>query len=262
MIFPLALSLSLLAWTPSFGAYAGHEYPGIFHRHQEVAKRSEGDVQLFKRVPNARLSWYNGETGNAGSCGQLLSNSDAVCLCLLKWAFRIALVYASLGQFVAVNAEQMNSAWCFKTIRITYGGQTAIATIKDTCPSSSCPWGGLDLSPSLFSRFADQGIGIIHGDWEFTDAPTEKPSPTSTYHPPPPPPTTSSTSKTHTTSHVVPTSTSSHVISSSAALNATSSLSSSAAPTSSVVSVPVGNLETLNEILIQYAGIITTGSKL
>ena len=128
MLFRLALSLSLMALTSSFGAYAGHEYPGVFHRHQEVAKRSEGDVQLFKRVPNARLSWYNGETGNAyviyptfasysvltkpycsGSCGQLLSNSDAVCLCLLKWVFRIALVYASLGQFVAVNAEV--SSW-------------------------------------------------------------------------------------------------------------------------------------------------------
>jgi len=243
MLLRLAFSVSLLAWTFPVGVNASHENSGIFHRHQELAKRSEGDLQLFRRVPNARLSWYSGETGNPGSCGPFLTNSDF---------------------FVAVNAEQMNSAWCFKTVRITYNGRSTIGTIKDTCPSSSCPWGGLDLSPSLFSYFAPQGIGIINGDWEFTDEPTAEPTPTSTWHPPPPTSTSISkaVSKTLTTSHIVPTSSSSSVSSSSASLNATSATISSAVPSSSSLNVPVGNLDTLNEILIQFEGIITTGSKL
>lgn len=52
---------------------------------------------------------------------------------------------------------------CGKQIRITYGGKEAYATVQDECPT--CPYGGLDLSPSLFQHFADLGAGVIYGGW-------------------------------------------------------------------------------------------------
>ncbi|KAF8217375.1 hypothetical protein K438DRAFT_1455643, partial [Mycena galopus ATCC 62051] len=56
--------------------------------------------------------------------------------------------------------------YCFKQITMTYNGKTATATITDSCPG--CPTnGGLDLSPGLFSFFADQSLGVISGDWSF-----------------------------------------------------------------------------------------------
>ncbi|KAF8904422.1 RlpA-like double-psi beta-barrel-protein domain-containing protein-containing protein [Gymnopilus junonius] len=233
---------------------AGHAMPAIFHRHQDLAKRSEGDLQLFKRFSGARWSFYNTETGNAGSCGHFLSNS---------------------GFTVAVNVEQMTSSWCGKTIRMTYGGRTTTATVQDTCPG--CPWDGLDLSPGLFSFFAPQSIGIIYGEWEFTDgtgAPhtTSKkppPPPTSTWHPPPP-----TTSKTHSSTKSIPkpSSTSTSVTASPiASSSSTSSINYSsgaasglAVPTGVISNVPgqVSNLNTLNQIFVQMGAIVETGARI
>lgn len=35
----------------------------------------------------------------------------------------------------------------------------------DECPT--CDYGGLDLSPALFRRFADEGAGVINVNWWF-----------------------------------------------------------------------------------------------
>lgn len=36
------------------------------------------------------------------------------------------------------------------------------------CPG--CPYGGLDLSRGLFQHFASEDVGIVYGEWEFTDS--------------------------------------------------------------------------------------------
>ncbi|EJC98564.1 uncharacterized protein FOMMEDRAFT_95827, partial [Fomitiporia mediterranea MF3/22] len=72
---------------------------------------------------------------------------------------------------------------CFKDITITANGKTATAQIIDkasfftlsrhngpsiltaSCPG--CPEGGLDLSPSLFSKLGDESQGVLTGEWSF-----------------------------------------------------------------------------------------------
>ncbi|KAJ6604683.1 RlpA-like double-psi beta-barrel-protein domain-containing protein-containing protein [Mycena vulgaris] len=85
---------------------------------------------------------------------------------------------------VALTTEMWNNGDnCYKEISLTYKGKTANAQIVDEC--MSCPYGGLDLSTSLFNFFEDPGVGIIHGapiqftrnighrfagDWSFVDS--------------------------------------------------------------------------------------------
>ncbi|KAF7975401.1 hypothetical protein HWV62_9625 [Athelia sp. TMB] len=49
----------------------------------------------------------------------------------------------------------------------THGGVTAQAVITDRC-AGCAGWGDLDMSPSLFSVFANQAVGRLYGvDWYF-----------------------------------------------------------------------------------------------
>jgi len=149
---------------------AGPHGSGFLNRHHGLARRAEGKVQLLQRQGGgARFSYYDTQTGSAGSCGKFLSNS---------------------GFTVAVNAAQMQASFCGKTITITYNGKSTTATVQDTCPG--CPPMGLDMSPALFEFFAPQSVGIIYGQWEFADAapapPAPTPTPTPTPTPPPPSP--------------------------------------------------------------------------
>ncbi|CAA7265416.1 unnamed protein product [Cyclocybe aegerita] len=270
-MFAKLLSLSLLSLLP-ITAFASHGNP-LLNRHHEIAKRAEGHVDLFKRVSNSKWSYYNVQTGNAGSCGKYHVNSDFT---------------------VAMNAVQMNSGLCFKTIRLSYGGKTTTATISDTCPG--CPWGGLDLTEGLFAFFAPHSVGIIYGEWDFTDAApapppaptttkrrtttsTWTPPPTTTWVPPPPPPApTTTSSSTRRSSSRVSSSTTSRASSSS--LSSSSSSTSSAAPTSSInyssgaasgLAVPTGslqrtpgqtsNLADLNQVFIQVGGVVAAGAQ-
>jgi expansin (peptidoglycan-binding protein) len=71
---------------------------------------------------------------------------------------------------VALNAAQYGSGYpgpeCGKQIQITANGKTETATIVDLCPG--CGHGDLDLSPSLFEKFAHPDVGVLSIDWEFT----------------------------------------------------------------------------------------------
>jgi len=245
-MFSNFLSVSLLACILSIPVTAsiGSHAPAILRRHHELAMRSDGDVQLFKRFSNARWSFYNTETGSAGSCGQFLTNG---------------------GFTVAVNQAQMNSGFCGKAIRMTYNGRSTTATVQDTCPG--CPWGGLDLSPGLFSFFADQGVGIIYGEWDFTDGSgspppppppkptTHKATPTSTWHPP-----STTSSKPHSTTHATSSSTS---VSSTATIDYLSGAASGlAVPTGSLTQGQTSNLEDLNQIFVQMGAIVVAGSRI
>jgi len=117
-------------------------------------------------------TWYYTQTGNAGSCGSYLSDTDYT---------------------VAMNSFQYNDGMCGKTISITANGKTTQARVMDLCPNGggNCNWGDVDMSPALFSYFAPQGDGKIPISWVFTDnsAPAPAPDPTTT------PSTTTSTSQ-------------------------------------------------------------------
>ncbi|KAG2075317.1 hypothetical protein BDR04DRAFT_1133349 [Suillus decipiens] len=127
------------------GATHGHNQRG---RHQELAQRVRGDVDIHKRAfDSARFTFYD---VGLGACGQ----------------------YSSPGDFiVALNVIQYGIGFpgpqCFKSITISYGGKTAQATIMDEC--MGCPYGGLDFSTGLFNFFASQDAGVLYGSWWFND---------------------------------------------------------------------------------------------
>ncbi|KAF9036690.1 hypothetical protein BJ165DRAFT_1604319 [Panaeolus papilionaceus] len=132
--------------------------------HAGLAKRVDGDVQLHKRYSGTRWTFFD---VGLGACGKVNVESDFI---------------------VALNAEQFGSGYpgpnCEKTITMTYNGKTATAKIMDMCPG--CPYGGLDLSRSLFRYFAPEYVGVIQGDWNFSgsssggDAPAPAPAPQTT----------------------------------------------------------------------------------
>ncbi|PPR04976.1 hypothetical protein CVT24_010434 [Panaeolus cyanescens] len=261
------LNLSLVALALPLAAIAAvHNSPLVNRHHNGLAKRADGHIDLYHRAENSKWSYYNVQTGNAGSCGRFHTNNQFT---------------------VAMNAAQMNPGWCFRTIRLSYGGKSTVATISDTCPG--CPWNGLDLTEGLFAFFASHSTGIIYGDWEFTDespapAPppprpttTRRPRPTTTWSPPPPPPTTTrrssarrtstravTTSSTRTSSTVSSTSSSSSLTSStpSSSVEPTSSVNYSSGPASGLA-VPTGtinrNPNTTENLADLYQAFISLG---
>lgn len=73
---------------------------------------------------------------------------------------------------VALNTAQYGSTnqvsqHCGETVTITYQGNTQHARIVDSCPT--CPYGGLDMSTSLFSALTDgdMGLGEMQVQWSF-----------------------------------------------------------------------------------------------
>ncbi|KAJ8521000.1 hypothetical protein ONZ45_g2230 [Pleurotus djamor] len=175
--FAVGLAMPLLAFANQHGASVH------VHRHKDIAARVSGDMQIHKRFSGTRWTWYD---VGLGACGKYNVPSDFI---------------------VALNSAQYGGGYpgpqCFKSITLSFGGKTANAVIMDECPS--CPYGGLDLSKSLFQHFADLGVGVLSGEWHFNDGSSEpkpdppkpkttttkakpKPTPTSTPPPPPPPP--------------------------------------------------------------------------
>ncbi|KAG6376186.1 RlpA-like double-psi beta-barrel-protein domain-containing protein-containing protein [Boletus reticuloceps] len=249
-------------------------------RHQEVAHRARGDVDIHKRqsFTGARFTYY---AVGLGACGQYNQPNDYI---------------------VALNVPQYGNGYpgpqCFKSITIQYGGKTAVATIMDEC--EACPYGGLDFSQGLFSYFSDLSAGVLSGTWWFNDGsggggggdttttswtPTttwEAPTTTSTpdYTPPPTsstpdytpttpssstPAYTPTTSTTWTTSSTTTTTSSSPSSSSTTSYNSnTGQTSGLAIPTGGVVPTPdtsnPQNILVINEILIEV-GLMLSAEK-
>ncbi|PPQ68033.1 hypothetical protein CVT25_014494 [Psilocybe cyanescens] len=253
MLTKILYASLLVMVTPTVSA-SYHGQP--FNRHAELAKRADGDIQLFKRISGARWTYYDvEETGNPFE--------------------------------LSSKHFQMNPAWCFKTITMTQGGKTTTATISDTCPG--CPYGGLDLTEGLFGFFIGhwpEGGGVLTGDWEFTDAVPAKPvapPPVITTKPAPKPaPVTTAVSSKHSSSSKISSSSisTSSKISSSTSASSTSITSSAAATTSidylsgaaSGLAIPTGsidrtgstpsNLQDLNQFLIQIGGLAMAAGSL
>ncbi|TFK25827.1 hypothetical protein FA15DRAFT_638838 [Coprinopsis marcescibilis] len=171
-IFQQLLSAALISSVATIGGLASP-----IGNPKELANRAAGDVHLYKRFSDSRWSFYD---VGLGACGEWNVESDFI---------------------VALNADQFGSGYpgpeCQKTITLSYGGKTAQAKVMDRCPG--CPYGGLDLSRSLFRYFASEDVGIIYGEWSFSDGsggqapvftPEPAPEPTPEYQAPAAEPTT------------------------------------------------------------------------
>ncbi|KAF4615363.1 hypothetical protein D9613_003263 [Agrocybe pediades] len=187
LFLALSAMASLTADYTSVSAAAVDSMHGLAHR-------STGEVhhRLAKRYSNTRWTFYD---VGLGACGIVNVPSDFI---------------------VALNGQQFGSGYpgpnCFKQIKLSYGGKTAVATITDMCPG--CPYGGLDLSRGLFKHFASEDLGVLSGEWSFVDGSggSSDPKPTTTTKAAVVKPTTTSTKKadpTTTKQYVAPTTTSS-----------------------------------------------------
>lgn len=67
---------------------------------------------------------------------------------------------------MANGANPNNNPKCGAEITISYNGVTQTAKIVDTCPG--CSGADLDLTPTLFEKFAPKSEGRVSGvEWWF-----------------------------------------------------------------------------------------------
>ncbi|KAI6096100.1 hypothetical protein EV401DRAFT_1145873 [Pisolithus croceorrhizus] len=95
------------------------------------------------------------------------SGRHSLTLVSLSMMLAWALVAKQTYRVISSSHSTSNSTaggypgpYCFQTITISYGGQTAQATIMDEC--MGCPWGGLDFSTGLFDYFASASEGVLY----------------------------------------------------------------------------------------------------
>ncbi|KAK4705303.1 chorismate synthase, partial [Phenoliferia sp. Uapishka_3] len=172
--------LSTLALAPqALAAFPKAHRPRTIHpaAHQKLSRHVVEDAtgtglqvreadalhQLSKRgSTNARATYFAVSFVGLGACGITNSDSD----------FIVALNSAQYGDSGAI------SSYCFKEITISYGGKSTTAQITDECPG--CPYGGLDMSPSLFQYFASESVGVIYVTWELAGSSDDAATTTST----------------------------------------------------------------------------------
>ncbi|KAI0738069.1 hypothetical protein C8Q80DRAFT_1114281 [Daedaleopsis nitida] len=201
--------------------------------------RGDRGTRFEKRFDNARFTVF---TTGVDACGGFDHDDDFI---------------------VAIGKQQWDGgSHCYAPITITYQGKTANAKITDEC--GDCPYGAIDLSPSLFVHLVPGGIqeGEVYGSWNFVGANDPKPElepKTTTLATPEKPKTTSHTNTTHeaqpaTTSHSTTTkpstATKSSVSSTSAFMTSTPS---STAPTATITSFDSGNLNQFSMAMVQLA---------
>ncbi|KAI0032557.1 RlpA-like double-psi beta-barrel-protein domain-containing protein-containing protein [Vararia minispora EC-137] len=104
------------------------------------------EIELEKRTTHTgRGTFYYVGLGN---CGWTNTNSEHVV--------------AMSKAFYDVN----KGGNCGQTLTITWGGKTETATMVDSCPG--CGYYDLDMSPSLFQKFAAESVGVLNGvNWHF-----------------------------------------------------------------------------------------------
>ncbi|KAI1455979.1 RlpA-like double-psi beta-barrel-protein domain-containing protein-containing protein [Annulohypoxylon moriforme] len=89
---------------------------------------------------SGQMTWYQ---PGLGACGQTNSASDAV---------------------VAMSSPDQDGH-CGQTVKISYGGKTATATVVDKCPG--CSANSIDASPAIFQQLASLDVGRIQITWEY-----------------------------------------------------------------------------------------------
>ncbi|KZT00351.1 uncharacterized protein LAESUDRAFT_764705 [Laetiporus sulphureus 93-53] len=108
----------------------------------EDAKR---DLEARQSYSDVRMTYFYTGNPGTGACGGQEYDTQYI---------------------VALDSDLYDGgANCYKTITIEYNGQSTQASILDECPG--CPYGGLDLTPSLFEYFAPLSQGVIYGDWYY-----------------------------------------------------------------------------------------------
>ena len=64
-----------------------------------------------------------------------------------------------------INSSNPNDAKvCNTCIKITYDNKSVIGKVIDKCPV--CPEGAIDVSRTIFKKFADLDVGVIDVSWE------------------------------------------------------------------------------------------------
>ncbi|KAI0831116.1 hypothetical protein BC628DRAFT_1336293 [Trametes gibbosa] len=250
--FRLTFFFVLLASSCALAHSGSHDLKRLENgrRHAAVNVLPRNDTyQLQKRFDGARFTFF---AVGQNACGSFDQPSDFI---------------------VALNTHQWDGgSHCYEKITVEYQGKSTGAMITDEC--EECPFGAIDLSPSLFSYFAGStDPGQIYGSWNFgggapptvTTMPakpstTTQQKPTSTPPPPPPPPTTSSTHRTSSstsqhTSSSRSTSTSSPTSSSATPTPSSTSSSAAAEPTTTVITFDSGNLEQFSLAMLQLVGL-------
>ncbi|CAO1621222.1 unnamed protein product [Sympodiomycopsis kandeliae] len=135
----LSLGLLIASVAPSSNHHLQH--------HQRSRGRHHHDQALVERQSSSAASGKGRATywdagGGQGNCGQKHFGSEMI---------------------VAMNHVQWNINDCGKWVSITYNGTTDKGQIVDQC--ADCPWGALDLSPTLFAKFAPLQMGIFQMEW-------------------------------------------------------------------------------------------------
>lgn len=70
--------------------------------------------------------------------------------------------------YIALNKEQLDSDksnLCGKCIKIVYNNKYLVGRLVDRC--SGCGYGGLDISPEMFTFFEEKKKGIFYTNWEY-----------------------------------------------------------------------------------------------
>lgn len=95
-MFSAALKFSILALALPLSVLAASHGHLLNRRHAELAKRSEANVTLDRRVSGARFSYYDTQTGNA-----YVSNG------LLYYALFCELTLGSIADLVAHSSATL-----------------------------------------------------------------------------------------------------------------------------------------------------------
>ncbi|KAK3400473.1 RlpA-like double-psi beta-barrel-protein domain-containing protein-containing protein [Sordaria brevicollis] len=120
-----------------------------------IAIRSSPDDQsLNPRAFNSRITWFN--TG-LGACGFWSNDSQMVA----------ALNAAQFDPSTPGGNPNRNTL-CNRNIRVNANGRSVTVKVVDRCPSPSCGYGALDLSPAAFQALgASLGVGVLQGSWDW-----------------------------------------------------------------------------------------------
>jgi len=108
-----------------------------------MVERDETDQSLDKRTTHTgRGTWFY---PGLGACGYTDGSGDPI---------------------VAISSKRWGTGSnCDQWLKITADGKTAYARARDECPS--CGSGDLDMSPSLFEKFASLDVGVLSISWNF-----------------------------------------------------------------------------------------------
>ncbi|KXN82563.1 hypothetical protein AN958_02414 [Leucoagaricus sp. SymC.cos] len=261
----------LLALVPRLNGAATEKFVVFGGRHawggpQDISRRADGHVQLYKRVSNSKWTFY--DVGFSLFLIVKLTDNRNAGVPAARPMLQAILCVATLA-IVALDTALFGTGYpgphCFQTITMTYNGKTTTARIMDRCPG--CPYGGLDLSRDLFQFFDSLDKGVIYGSWSFgsqgsddgdSEPATTKQPPETTQRAT----TTKTTTRTPASASIPPTGTSSTYSTPSSYANTTVEVNYS-----SGLAIPVAtgvadsdNLSNINTALVDLGALVIAGA--